>query len=75
MPFLQKFWQQYFWFSSGKVCPNMDWNCNFNYNWNFNYIPFEPKFKILKDFSNTVFFLMETTSGQSFSRIKQYFRE
>ena len=38
-------------------------------------IPFEPKFKILKDFSNTVFFLLETTYGQSFSKIKQYLEE
>ena len=39
---------------------------------NFSWIPFEPKFKILKDFSNTVFFLLETTYGKSFSKIKQY---
>ena len=42
---------------------------------NFSCIPFEPKFKILKDFSNTVFFLLENTYGQSFSKIKQYLAE
>ena len=42
---------------------------------NFSYIPFEPKFKILKDFLNTVFFLLETTNGQSFSKIEQYLGE
>ena len=38
---------------------------------NFNCIPFEPNFKILKDFSNILFFLLETTYG-IFSKIKQF---
>ena len=38
---------------------------------NFGCFPFKLKFKILKDFSNTDFF-SETTSGQSFRKIKQY---
>ena len=37
----------------------------------FSCIPFKPKFKIFKDFSNTVFFLLETTYGRNFSKIKQ----
>ena len=37
---------------------------------NFGCLPFKLKFKILKDFSNTVFVLPEATSGQSFSKIK-----
>ena len=36
----------------------------------FSCIPFEPKFKIFKDFLNTVIFLLET--GQNVSKIKQY---
>ena len=47
----------------------MDQNCKFEV------IPFKSKFKILKDFSNTVFFLLETTYGESFSKIKQYLGE
>ena len=39
---------------------------------NFDCIPFEQNFKILKDFPNTMFFLLETTYDQSFSKIKQY---
>ena len=39
---------------------------------NFGCVPFEPKLKILKDFSKPVFVLMETTSGQNFNKIKQY---
>ena len=42
---------------------------------NFGCIQFQPKFKILKDFSNIVFALLETTYGQSFSNIKQYLGE
>ena len=37
----------------------------------FSCIPFKPKFKIFKDFSNTVFSLLETTYGRNFSKIKQ----
>ena len=37
----------------------------------FSCIPFKPKFKIFKDFSNTVFFLLETTYGRNVSKIKQ----
>ena len=40
---------------------------------NFSCIPFVANIKVLKDFSNTVFFLLETTYGQRFSKIKQYF--
>ena len=42
---------------------------------NFGHVPFEQKFKILKDFSNTVFFLLETTFGQHFSKFEQYLGE
>ena len=35
---------------------------------NFRYVPFEPKFNISKHFSNTVFSLLETTSGHIFSK-------
>ena len=42
---------------------------------NFGCLPFIRKFKILKDFLNTVFFLLETTSGQNFSKNEQYLRE
>ena len=37
---------------------------------NFECVPFEPKVKILKDFSNNVFVLLETTSGQNFNKVK-----
>ena len=39
----------------------------------FGCVPFESKFKTLKDFSSTTLFLLATTSGQNFSRIEQYF--
>ena len=42
---------------------------------NFSCIPYEPKFMILKDFPNIVFFLLDITSGQSFNKIKQYLGE
>ena len=38
----------------------------------FGCVSFELKFNTLKDFSNTVFVLLETTSGQSFSKTEQY---
>ena len=52
-----------------KLGPKMDQKCKLRC------VPFEPNFKILKDFSNTVFVLLKTTSGQSFSKIKQYLGE
>ena len=42
---------------------------------NFGCISFEPKFKILKNFPKTLFVLLSTTSGQNFSKIKQYLGE
>ena len=47
------------------------WNKTVNFGW----LPFIRKFKILKDFLNTVFFLLETTSGQNFTKNEQYLRE
>ena len=41
---------------------------------NFGCFSFEPKFKILKDFRNTVFVLLRTTSG-NFSKIEQFLGE
>ena len=38
----------------------------------FGCVSFEPKRKILKDFSKTMFFLLETSAGQNFSKIEQY---
>ena len=50
---------QYFWFSSVKIV-------------NFGCLPFKLKFKILKNFTKTVFVLLETTSGQNLSKIEQH---
>ena len=50
--------------------PTVDWAAIWTKTVNFNYILFEPKVKILKDFSNTVFFLLETTPSQNFRKIK-----
>ena len=41
----------------------LDWVPKWNKTVNFGCFPFKLKFKILKDFSNTVFVLLETTSG------------
>ena len=41
---------------------------------NFGCVSFEPKFKILKDFRNTVFVLLRTTSG-NFSKIELFLGE
>ena len=43
---------------------------------NFGCLTFKLKFKILKDFSNTAFALLETLfSGQNFSKIEKYLGE
>ena len=55
--------------------PAVNWAPKWTETVNFSCIQFEPKFKILKGFSNTVFFLLETTYGQNFSNIKQYLGE
>ena len=53
----------------------VNWAAKWTETVNFNCIPFETKFKILKDFSDTVFFLLETAYGQSFTKIKSYLEE
>ena len=52
--------------------PAVNWVPKWTKTVNFRCVPFETKFKFKKDFSSTVFVLFETTSGQSFSKIKQY---
>ena len=55
--------------------PEVNWAAKWPKTVNFSCIPFEPKFRILKDFSSTVFFLLETTYGRIFSKIKEYLGE
>ena len=42
---------------------------------NFGYVSFEPTFKIPKDFSNTVFVLLETTFTKKIQRDRTIFQE
>ena len=51
--------------------PAVNWTPKWTKTVNVWWVLFEPKLKILKDFSNTVFFLLETTCGQSFNKIEQ----
>ena len=51
--------------------PVVDCAPKWNKTVNFGCLPFTQKFKNLKDFLNTVFFLLETTSGQNFSKTEQ----
>ena len=53
--------------------PAVNWAPKWTKTVNFCCIPFEPKFRILKDFSNTEFFLSETTYGQSFQQDQTMF--
>ena len=39
--------------------PMVNWAPKWTKTVNFGCVPFEPKFKVLKDLSNTVFFLLE----------------
>ena len=55
--------------------PEVNWAAKWPKTVNFSCIPFEPKFRILKDFSSTVFFLLETSYGRIFSKIKEYLGE
>ena len=71
MQFMQKFWVLVIFFGFLAV----NWALKWTKTVNFSCIPFELKFKFLKDFSNIVFFLLENTYGQSFSKIKQYLGE
>ena len=52
--------------------PVVNWTPKWTKTVNFGCVLFDPKLKILKDFPNTVFVLMGTTSGQTFNKIKQY---
>ena len=52
--------------------PLVNWTPKWTKTVNFGCVLFDPKLKILKDFPNTVFVLMGTTSGQTFNKIKQY---
>ena len=45
--------------------PAVHWAPNWSKTVNFGCLPFKLKFKSLKDFLNTVFALLETTSGQN----------
>ena len=59
MQFLQKFWfQQYFWFFGDELGPKMDQNYKL---WG---VQFEPKCKILRDFSNAMFVLFGGVTAQ-----------
>ena len=51
--------------------PVLNWAPKWKKAVNFGCLPFKLKFKILKDFLNTVFCFLETTSGQNFSNIEQ----
>ena len=51
--------------------PAENWDPKCNKTINFGCLPFKLKLKILKDFSNSVFVLLGTISGQNFSKIKQ----
>ena len=51
--------------TSGKLGPKMNQNCKIRC------VSFEPKFKILKDFSNTVFVLFETGLDLLWSKFQQ----
>ena len=55
--------------------PDVNWAPKWNKTVNFGYLPVKLKFKSLKDFSNTVFVLLEATSGQNFSKIEHYLGE
>ena len=55
--------------------PDVNWVPKWNKTFNFGCLPVKLKFKSLKDFSNTVFVLLETTSGQNFSKIEHYLGE
>ena len=55
--------------------PAVNWTPKSNKTVNFGYLPYKLKFKILKDFLNTVFVLLETISGHNFSKIEQYLGE
>ena len=55
--------------------PDVNWATKWNKTVNFGCLPVKLKFKSLKDFSNTVFVLLETTSGQNFSKIEHYLGE
>ena len=55
--------------------PAVNWTPKSNKTVNFGCLPYKLKFKILKDFLNTVFVLLETISGQNFSKIEQYLGE
>ena len=65
--FFQKFWFLAISFLGSKLGPKMDQNCI-----NFGCVPFSLKCKIFINFSSTVFVLLKTTSGQYFSKVKQY---
>ena len=52
--------------------PVVNWTPKWTKTVNFGCVSFESKLKILKDFPNTVFVLMETISGQYFNKIKQH---
>ena len=55
--------------------PAVNWTPKSNKTVNFECLPYKLKFKILKDFLNTVLVLLETISGQNFSKIEQYLGE
>ena len=50
----------------------VNWASKWNKTVSFGWLPFKLKFKNLKDIPSTVFSLLKTTSGQNFSKIKQY---
>ena len=58
-----------------ELCDFGFWAVNWAPKWskivNFGCVPFKPKWNILIDFPNTVFVLLEATSVQNFSKIKQ----
>ena len=55
--------------------PAVNWAPKWTKTVNFGCVSFELKFNILKDFTNTVFVLLETKSCQNFSNIEQYLGE
>ena len=72
-------WFSIFFFFFGlilqELCDFGFWAVNWAPKWskivNFGCVPFKPKWNILIDFPNTVFVLLEATSVQNFSKIKQ----
>ena len=50
----------------------VDWTPKWIKSANLGCVPFKPKLRILKNFSNNVFFLLETTCGRNCNKVKQY---